>query len=416
MISSLLLLLQAAQPFNVDSVRGPTKRLEFTATEGTWLSVDVSPDGQKVVFDLLGTLYEMPLAGGAAMPLTKGRSYNHLPRYSPDGTRILFTSDRSGREEVWVLYRGTDSVAKYSKFDNRAFQGSWSRDGRAVYLSTMDLGARFAGHRVDAYGSATEIVKNGVFGAATHFNEHPSNGKVYFSEPAGPIYQSGFRIRTYDLKTGELATYLERTGGAADPQLSPNGEWLAYVHRDDTRTVLVLHELATQRERVLVPNLDRDRQESGAGTTFGIYPNIAWTPNSQDIVVFFGGKLHAVSAASGAVREIPFRAPVSRVLAETIRFPVPLAGAGKARSTAHRFGQRTDQGVLYEALGDIYLKGAAPAVNLTQSRAFESSPVYDPASRTVYYASWADDSLGAVIGSGLKRCSAGPPAAPRRSA
>ena len=409
MISSLLLLLQAAaQPFNVDSVRGPTKRLEFTATEGTWLSVDVSPDGQKVVFDLLGTLYEMPMAGGTAVPLTKGRAYNHLPRYSPDGTRILFTSDRSGREEVWVLYRGTDSVAKYSKFDHRAFQGSWSRDGRAVYLSTMDPGARFAGHRVDGYGSATEIVKNGVFGAATHFNEHPTNGKVYFSEPAGPIFQSGFRIRTYDLKTGELATYIERTGGAADPQLSPNGEWLTYVHRDDKRTVLVLHELATQRERVLIPNLDRDRQESGAGTTFGIYPNVAWTPNSQEVVVFFGGKLHAVTAASGAIREIPFRAPVSRVLAETIRFPVPLAD-GKARSTSHRWGRRTDQGVLYEALGDIYLKNASGATNLTQSRAFESSPVYDPATRTVYYASWSDDSLGAVWSQSLAAVRRPPP-------
>ncbi len=408
MIASLLLLLQAAQPFNVDSVRGPTKRLDFTATEGTWLSVDVSPDGQKVVFDLLGTLYEMPFAGGTAVPLTRGRSYDHLPRYSPDGTRILFTSDRSGREEVWVLYRGTDSVAKYSKFDHRAFQGSWSRDGRAVYLSTMDLGARFAGNRIDAYGSATEIVKNGVFGAATHFNEHPSNGKVYFSEPGGPIYQSGFRIRTYDLKTGELATYIERPGGAADPQLSPNGEWLAYVHRDDKRTVLVLHELATQRERVLIPNLDRDRQESGAGSTFGIYPNMAWTPNSQEIVVFFGGKLHAVPVASGAVREIPFRAPVSRVLAETIRFPVALAGDGKSRSTSHRFGRRTDQGILYEALGDIYLKSAAP-VNLTQSRAFESSPVYDPATRTLYYASWADDSLGAVWSQSLVPAARRPP-------
>ncbi len=407
MIAPILLLLQAAQPFNVDSVRGPTKRLEFTATEGTWLSVDVSPDGRKIAFDLLGTLYEMPITGGDAVPLTKGRSYNHLPRYSPDGTRILFTSDRSGHEEVWVLYRGTDSVARFSKFEQRAFQGSWSRDGRAVYLSTMDLGAKFVGHRVDAYGSVTDLVRNGVFGAATHFNEHPSNGKVYFSEPAGPIYQSGFRIKTYDLKTGQSATYLERSGGAADPILSPNGEWLAYVHRDDKRTVLVLHELATQRERVLIPNLDRDRQESGAGTTFGIYPNLAWTPDSREMVVFFGGKLHAVTASSGAVRDIPFRAPVNRVLAETIRFPVPLA-EGQARSKAHRWGQRTDQGVLYEALGDIYLANGADRVNLTATRAFESSPVYDPATRTVYYASWSDDSLGAVWSQSI--------AAPRRPA
>ena len=96
--------------FQVDSVRGPTHTLDFTATEGTWMSVDVAPDGRTIVFDLLGHLYEMPIGGGEATPLTHGRSFNHLPRYSPDGRSILFTSDRSGKEELWLLRRGTDSL------------------------------------------------------------------------------------------------------------------------------------------------------------------------------------------------------------------------------------------------------------------------------------------------------------------
>ena len=383
------------KPFDVDSVAAPTKLLEFTATEGTWISVDVSPDGQRIAFDLLGHLYEMPIGGGDAVPLTHGRSYNQFPRYSPDGTRILFTSDRSGREELWVLYRGTDSLEKISKLDYRAFQGSWSRDGRAIYLGAMDLGARFSGYRIDLFGSRTQLVSNPTFGAATHFSERPADGKVYFSEPAGPIYQNGFRIKSYDLKSGEVATYLQRSGGAADPIVSPDGKWLAYVHRDDRRTVLVLHDLATQQERVLV-QLDRDRMESGAGTTFGIYPNVGWTPNSQELVVSYGGKIHAVAIATGTSREIPFRAPVRRVLAQTIKFPIDLPAEGKARTRSHRWGQRTDRGILYEALGDIYLKDGERLTNLTRSRALETSPVYDPATRTVYYASWTDDSLGSV--------------------
>ncbi len=387
----------AQQPaFNVDSVRAKTHLLEFAATEGTWTSVDVSPDGRRLAFDLLGTIYEMPFAGGDARPLTRGRSYNQFPRYSPDGRKILFTSDRSGKEELWLLDRTTDSLEKVSKFDYRAFQGSWSRDGRSIYLTAMDLGARYSGHRIDLYGSRTDLVRNGVFASPTHFTEHPTNGKVYFSEPAGPIFQSGFRIRTYDTKTGELAVYLERTGGAADPAVSPDGKWLTYVHRDDRRSVLVLHELATQKERVLTV-LDRDRMESGAGVTFGIYPNTAWTPDSRSVVVAFGGRLHAIDTGTGAVKDIPFRAPVSRVMAETIKFPVELPVSGKARTRSHRWGQRTDLGILYEALGDIYFKDGEKLTNLTQSpRSLETSPVYDPTTRTVYYASWSDDSLGSV--------------------
>ncbi|MEO7966902.1 MAG: hypothetical protein ABIT38_23645, partial [Gemmatimonadaceae bacterium] len=157
--------------WSVDSVHGPTKSLDFVATEGTWTSVDVSPDGRTIAFDLLGALYEMPIAGGDATPLTRGRSYNQFPRYSPDGRTILFTSDRSGKEELWLLYRGTDSLEKVSRFDNRAYQGSWSRDGRAIYVSTNDLGARAAAHRIDRFGSRTMLLQNGTFANATHLSE-----------------------------------------------------------------------------------------------------------------------------------------------------------------------------------------------------------------------------------------------------
>jgi len=399
-IGSLLLIpaapmLAQGTPFNVDSVRGPTHTLEFTATEGTWMSVDVAPDGRTIVFDLLGHLYEMPIGGGDATPITRGRSFNHLPRYSPDGQSILFTSDRSGKEELWLLRRGTDSLEQVSRFDVRAYQGTWSRDGRFIYLSTQDLGARGAGWRIDRLGSRQELTQNGTFNNPTHFSEHPTNHKVYFSEPGGPLYQVGLRLKTYDLRTGEIATYIERPGGAGDPVVSPDGKWLAYVHRDDKQTVLVLHDLLSQRERALHV-LDRDRMESGSGTTFGIYSNYAWTPDAKSIVVAWGGALHLVSVADGAVRDIPFRAPVKRTLAETIRFPIAVPTSGKATSRATRWAERTEQGVLFESLGDIWLKGSGAATNLTRSAALESSPAYDPASRTVYYASWSDDSLGSV--------------------
>ena len=86
--------------WSVEAHTGPVRPLSFDATEGTWMSVDVSPDGQQVVFDLLGTIYEMPVVGGDAVALTTGRSWNLSPRYSPDGERIAFSSDRSGSHQI----------------------------------------------------------------------------------------------------------------------------------------------------------------------------------------------------------------------------------------------------------------------------------------------------------------------------
>ena len=104
-----------AQQWDVE--RSPTRdttRLEFVATQGTWISVDVSPDGVHIVFDLLGHIYEMPFEGGDARPLTQGRSWNMFPRYSPDGRSIAFTSDRNGVDNIWVLDRASSQVTRVS--------------------------------------------------------------------------------------------------------------------------------------------------------------------------------------------------------------------------------------------------------------------------------------------------------------
>ena len=392
---------QDTDEWSIEESRAPsTTPLRFTATEGTWISVDVSPDGRHLAFELLGHLYEMPIEGGDAVALTNGRSWNSFPRYSPDGTRIAFTSDRSGSEDVWILHRGTgnapgtDSTENVTKMALPVVQGSWSADGRAIYASALEQNAATTAYRFNLFGTRQEIASGTTFQPITHFEEHPVRDILYYEMVDQQPPANGARIKTYDLRTGEIRVYRERPGGAFNPALSPDGRYLAYVHRDDQEVIVVLHDLWTRSERELVRGLDRDHQESGP-YYYGASPNMDWHPDGTHLYLAFGGSIRAVEVSSGTMQEVPFRAPVDRELDETIRFPFEFP-KGETRAWAYRFAHRTPAGIVFETLGDIWLADGDGVRNLTQSASHEAGPMIDADGGWLYYASWTDAELGAV--------------------
>src|SRR5246127_1724209 len=107
----------------------PDRKIEFSTDEGTWLSLDVSPDGKTIVFELLGDIYTLGIAGGQAKLVDGGMAFDSQPKFSPDGKWIAFISDREGSENLWVMHPDGSGVKQVSRDPNNEFASpSWSPD------------------------------------------------------------------------------------------------------------------------------------------------------------------------------------------------------------------------------------------------------------------------------------------------
>ena len=102
----------------------PERSVKIETNEGTWLSLDVHPDGSKILFDLLGDIYELPISGGRATRITSDLAFDSHPRYSPDGNSILFLSDRSGGNNAWIIDRIKEDTTKVTKGETKQMQSA----------------------------------------------------------------------------------------------------------------------------------------------------------------------------------------------------------------------------------------------------------------------------------------------------
>ncbi len=107
----------------------PERKISFTTENGTWISLDVSPDGQTIVFDMMGDIYSMPISGGKATRLTSGMQYDVHPKYSPDGKTLVYISDKSGSDNIWTMDLATKEDKQISEHkSHNFFSADWTVD------------------------------------------------------------------------------------------------------------------------------------------------------------------------------------------------------------------------------------------------------------------------------------------------
>jgi Tol biopolymer transport system component len=376
----------------------PARKITIDTDEATWVSLDVSPDGRTVVFDLLGDLYGMDARGGEAAPIARGLPFEGQPAFSPDGSLIAFTSDRSGSENIWVARPDGSALRQISHNSgpNEYVSPSWSADGRQIYASLYrsDRNAielwRFS---ADGAGAATELT-GGAF-SALGARASPDGRYLYFSAHDGPVFEDDvalplWAIHRLDLRTGADETLVVNQGSAMRPVPSPDGRRLAYAVRLGGQTAMRLRDLATGADRLLAYPIQRDAQE--ALPTRDLIPGYAFTPDGKAILAVYGGKVRRIDVASGAATVEPFHAhidldvgPFLRLLLKTDSGPV------RARLIQSPVQSPDGRRLVFSALGRLYLMdltSGAATHRLTTDETPQFQPAWSPDGRTVAYVSW----------------------------
>ena len=119
--------------WDVNNPPGNKFTIDLDIDQGTWMSLDVSPDGKTIAFDLLGDIYTLPMEGGEATNISSGLAWEFQPRFSPDGTRIAFTSDRAGGENIWLMNAdGSDAQALTEETFRLLNNPSWHPSGQYI--------------------------------------------------------------------------------------------------------------------------------------------------------------------------------------------------------------------------------------------------------------------------------------------
>ena len=406
-----LVSLAAQEPdstWDINIPHGPADTVQFETDEGTWMDLDVSPDGQWIVFDLLGDVFRLPIAGGEAQLLSGGRAFEHLPRFSPDGETIVFVSDRSGKDNLWLMNADGTNRRQLTKLDD-SFPTNpvWMPDGQYIVAKRHVRSTRSLGggelwlFHIDG-GDGVKLKDNESF--TSELNEpYPSaDGRYVYYTAAGPfdynrnVHAGIFQISRVDRRSGEVEPVTRSGGGAIRPTVSPDGESLAFIQRIGLQSVLMVRDLATGSERVVFDGLDRDQQETWV--VHGAYPSFAWTPDGQRIVITFGGKLRSVAVADGSVENIPFTAQVEQVVEQALRFQYSIPD-DTMRVRMIRWPMLSPDGsaLVFQAVGALWRIGpSGTPERIVEGTAFEYAPSMSADGRWITFVSW-DDSLGGHV-------------------
>jgi Tol biopolymer transport system component/imidazolonepropionase-like amidohydrolase len=385
----------------------PDHKITFTTDEGTWLSLDVSPDGKTIVFELMGDLYTLPIEGGPAKLISGGMAFDSQPKFSPDGQWITFISDREGSENIWIINPDGAGVKQVSKNTADDFTSpAWTPDGKYIVASKMPFGIganELWMFHVDG-GTGVQITKSKPTPTTPRKERHNAVGVVaspdgkyfYYAVRQGPFSYNAqlplWKIVRRDRKTGDEDEIISQPESAFRPTLSPDGKQLVYVTRYETETGLRLRNLETGEDHWVKYPVTRDDQE--ARFTRDVFPGFAFLPGGKEIVYNQDGKIRRLDLASGSEKIIPFTAQVSQDIGPKLDFPQRVEqGPVKVRLIMDPVESPDSKRLAFSAMTQLYtmdLPHGQPQ-RLTSGSGHGFQPTWSPDGKFIAYVTWSSE-------------------------
>jgi Tol biopolymer transport system component len=399
----------------------PGRRMRFDTTRGTWMSLDIAPDGKRIVFDILGDLYTLPVTGGRATRISGGLPFDTQPTFSADGHWIAYVSDRSGADNLWIAHPDGSATRQltFGDDDTVLVSPAWAADGKSVTVSRYrpDLN-NYELWRYDLAGKGTLIVPirdtpataRDAWRSALGAVPSPDGRYLYFAEHIGGLSFDDVDHWTIDrriLATGKTETLVTLPDGprtALDPgaffrpALSPDGRLLAYGARVAGQTELRLRDLATGADRRLAFPIEHDQLQSIMWQD--ILPRYAFTPDGKAILLSVRGQIERIAVADGTVTPIPFTAPLDIAIGPSTRQEIREdTGPVHARLIMAPVASPDGRTLAFSALGRLYLM---PLDGHSAPRPFAPGgdpafqPSWSPDGRRLVWIRWSERDGGAI--------------------
>jgi acylaminoacyl-peptidase len=326
----------------------------------------ISPDGKRILFskkhigdknDYVSNVWVVDTAGGEARQFTSSGKDGHA-RWSPDGSKIAFTSGRDKpKAQIFVMSSTGGEAHALTEFpEGSVGEFKWSPDGKSLAVSFRPLEeewAEAAKKERESKGLSTparviddlwyRLDGDGYFNTARHHlyiveAETGKHRKVFDKSPFGlfsfdwspdskklaiasnldkQAWSRPWKDRLYllDAKSGKLSLVPGQVDGTKTAVAwSPNGRMIAYAGRNGRQSLwgalndqLFVCDVATGNTRNLTEGEDyclgsatlSDTREAGFGC------NIRWAPDSSRIFMGFGwhgeGHISAVPAKGGKI-------------------------------------------------------------------------------------------------------------------
>ncbi|HYG15708.1 MAG TPA: amidohydrolase, partial [Bacteroidia bacterium] len=320
-----------------------------------------------------------------------------------------------GGDNVWVMDADGKNAAQVTKEDFRLLNNPvWTPDGQYIiarkhFTSTRSLGAGEMWMYHVTGGSGIQLTKRkndqqdvnepsvSPDGRYLYFSEdmYPGGYFQYNKDPNSQIYV----IRRYDREKGELKDFISGPGGAFRPQVSRDGNMLAFVRRVREKSVLYIHDIATGRQYPVYDSLSKDQQEAWA--IFGVYTGFNWMPDNKHIVIWAGGKIRNIDITTQKSVEIPFTATATHRIYDAVRFKQEVSPeAFDAKMIRHAVTSPDNKLLVFSAVGYLWKKelpNGTPVRLTKQTETFEFEPSFSPDNKKLIYVTWHDTAMGAIM-------------------